>query len=537
MNISQYQTIGLLTATLLVGAVGINGCTNLDDKVFGALSSTDAKTGAVALDPAATLQGAYQALNPLANNQGDVYAMQEHTSDEMLGPTRGTDWDDFGVWRKLHQHTWDSQHSQILGAWNDMNTGAFRATQAVYAAGSNANIAAQAQFLRGFFTSYIVDLWGRTPVRKVTDDADANPQVLSRQAASNFVISDLRAAFSALPAYTTATNANVATKEAAAAMLAKIYLNRAVYNNAPASPSGPFTFVKADMDSAIYFANQVTASGKFALTASGKYYDSFHWDNDLRSKELIFTIQNTSTAQPGSVQNRYYMTLHYNQFVGGWNGFTTLADFYNSFEAGDERRGASPSDLTPVTGLTAGFLVGQQYINKASSTSASAPSSGTALTDRSGNPLVFTPNVNIGLADERQGIRVLKYLPNPTTFNNPTNDYVLLRYADVLLIKAEAILRGGTDSQGQTAAAIVNNLRTTRGASVLSTVDLPAIIAERGRELYWEGWRRSDEIRFGTFLAPVDQRPATSAATIVLFPFPQQAIDSNPNLQPQNAGY
>ncbi|WP_460933731.1 RagB/SusD family nutrient uptake outer membrane protein [Spirosoma humi] len=531
MNVSKYQTIGILTATLLIGSFGINGCTNLDDKVFGSLSSTDATLGAVTLDPAATLQGAYQALYPIANSQGRAYALEEHPSDEMMGPTRGTDWDDFGVWRKLHQHTWDSQHVEVLNAWNDLNTGAFRATQAVYAAGSNQALVAQAKFLRGFFTSYIVDLFGRTPVRQVTDAADANPAVLSRQAASNFAISDLRAAFNALPTYTTGT-ANVATKEAAATMLAKMYLNRAVYNNAPTSPAGPYTFAKADMDSAVYFANQVISSAKFALTAKGKYFDNFHWDNDARSQELIFTIQNTSTAQPGSVQNRYFMTEHYNQYIGAWNGFTTLADFYNSFEATDERRSASPSDLTPKTGLTAGFQVGQQYGAPASGSTALVP-----LKDRSGNPLVFTPAVNIALANEVAGIRVLKYLPNPLSYNNPTNDYVFLRYADVLLMKAEAIARGGTDPQGQTAAGIVNNLRTTRGASTLSTVDLPAILAERGRELYWEGWRRSDQIRFGVFTNPVDQRPTKSPDTAVLFPFPQQAIDSNPNLQPQNTGY
>jgi starch-binding outer membrane protein, SusD/RagB family len=102
MNLIKYKTIGCLTVTLLVSSIGINGCTDLDDKVFGALSSTNAATGSITLDPAATLQGAYQALNPIANSQGRAYALEEHSSDEMMGPTRGTDWDDFGVWRKLH---------------------------------------------------------------------------------------------------------------------------------------------------------------------------------------------------------------------------------------------------------------------------------------------------------------------------------------------------------------------------------------------------------------------------------------------------
>ncbi len=128
-------------------------------------------------------------------------------------------------------------------------------------------------------------------------------------------------------------------------------------------------------------------------------------------------------------------------------------------------------------------------------------------------------------------------MPQPGAVDKPVNDYVLLRYADVVLMKAEAILRGGTDTQGQTAATIVNDLRASRKATTLGTVDLTAVLAERGRELYWEGWRRQDQIRFGTFLNPVDQRPTKSPATAVLFPFPQQAIDSNPNLAPQNPGY
>ncbi len=524
MNYSKYQTIGLLGATLLFGTIG---CTNLDDKVFGQLSAIDATPGAVKLEPQATLQGAYQTLNNLATNQGGWFALEEHPSDEMMGPTRGTDWDDFGTWRKLHQHTWDASHQRILEAWNDLNTGAFRASQALSVAGSDKARIGQAAFLRGFYTSYLVDFFGRVPVRKVTDGPEDNPAVLSRKDATTFVITDLRNAFNNL----SSGAANLATKEAAATMLAKVYLNRAVYMQDPGSPAGPYTFAKSDMDSVVYFANQVIASGKYNLTARGKYFDNFHWENKTRSKELIFTIANSATSQPGNVRNRYYETLHYNQYVSAWNGFTTLADFYNSFEKTDERIGGPNPDLTPTTGLNAGFLVGQQQVY--------SPATKTLVPakDRSGNPLVFTPNVNLGAATESQGIRVIKYLPQPGAVDNPVNDYVFLRYADVLLMKAEAIARGGTDPQGQTALAIVNTLRASRGASAATAIALPALLKERGYEFYWEGSRRSDQIRFGTFLDPVDQRPTKSPATAVLFPFPQQAIDSNPNLQPQNPGY
>jgi len=222
--------------------------------------------------------------------------------------------------------------------------------------------------------------------------------------------------------------------------------------------------------------------------------------------------------------------MHYNQTPSSWNGFTTLADFYKSFEATDERIGGDYPGLTDRNGLQTGFLVGQQYGH-----------GHVALKQRGGQPLVFTPDVNLNYSTEAQGIRVIKYFPQPAADGSvnddfATNTYVILRFADVVLMKAEAILRGGTDPMGQTAAGIVNGLRTTRGASTLGTVDLTSLLAERGRELYYEGWRRNDLIRFGKFNDPVDQRPLKSALTRTVYPIPQRAVDSNPNLK-QNAGY
>jgi starch-binding outer membrane protein, SusD/RagB family len=515
MNSSRSKIYAMLGAALLLGATG---CSNLDDQVLGGLSSTSSKPDGVAIDPASSLQGVYTALNGFTG-QDNTYAMEEHSSDEMQGPTRGTDWDDFGTWRKLHQHTWTPDHNQVTGAWDQLNSGAFKATQTLSVSSASTQIKAEASFLRAYFTFFIVDLYGQVPSRAVTDAADANPKVLSRDAATNGMITDLRYAYNNLAA---TTSTGIASKEAAAGMLAKVYLNRAVFKQTGA---GPFTFAKADMDSTIFFANVVQSSPKYALAAKGKYFDNFHWDNTARSKEIMFAILNSSAAQPGNVRARYYMGLHYNQYVSGWNGFTTLADFYNSFDAKDERRGGPLPELTDSTGLNAGFLVGQQLDRK------KAP-----LKDRSGNPLAFTSNVNLAYAQEAEGIRVIKYLPQPGVIDAPSNDYILLRYADVLLMKAEAVFRGGTDPKGETAAVIINNLRTVRGAATKATIAEADILAERGFELYYEGWRRNDQIRFGTFLNPVQNRPTKSPATAVLYPIPQRAIDSNPNLK-QNDGY
>ena len=276
----------------------------------------------------------------------------------------------------------------------------------------------------------------------------------------------------------------------------------------------------------------VFSTGKFSLTES--YFDNFHFENSSRSKELVFVIQNEKGASldnGSSVRNRFYMTTHYNQVPSGWNGFTTTADFYNSFPEVDKRRQSDIAGYTELTGFNAGFLAGQQY----------KYTNGVRVKvkDRSGSDLVFTPDVSLFFSTESKGIRTMKYpleyVASSNSFNGK-NDYVFFRYADALLMKAEAILRGGTATGGETALSIVNTLRARSGAPALTAVTLNDILAERGRELYLEAVRRPDLIRFGKYNDPVNERAAKSDAFRVVYPIPNQAVSSNPNLK-QNFGY
>ncbi|MBC8151325.1 MAG: RagB/SusD family nutrient uptake outer membrane protein [Bacteroidetes bacterium] len=506
------------------------GCTNLVDRVLDRPTTLSQGAGSTDLDQ--LLNGVYSQLNSFAD-QANVYAMTEVSTDEQMLPTRGTDWDDFGTWRRLHQHTWDATHNQIIGGWNNLNTGVFRATETIAAATSgtssgtaaatNTSVQAQARFLRAYFMFHIVDLYGQVPFREADASFDSNPRVLTRAEATQFIIDDLTYAIANLPA---AKNPGRATRDAARMLLAKLYLNRAVFTQSPATPAGPFAFTPADMNLAIANCDAIIASNNYTLEPLGEYFDNFHWENTTRSNEMIFAIENDRGAPKGSVQNRYRMTMHYNHpFSGGWNGFTTLADFYNSFDAADQRRGAALPGLTDSTGLRVGFLVGQQL-----------DKNGKNLTERAGAPLVFTPNLDLVYANESNGIRAIKYPPDPTNPGQPGNDYVFFRYADLLLMKAEAILRGGTPTGGATAASLVNQVRAVRGVPALATVDAASLLAERGRELYWEGWRRNDLVRFERFLVPFDQKPGTTPAHRAVYPIPQQALDTNPNLQ-QNIGY
>nr|WP_294947759.1 RagB/SusD family nutrient uptake outer membrane protein [uncultured Mucilaginibacter sp.] len=494
-----------------------SSCAKLNETVYGS-KSVDAGGASSSAD----LNGVYSQLNGQAD-QANTYALQEHPTDEMMGPTRGTDWGDFGTWRKLHTHTWTASHNQVNDTWDQLNIGVFRATQVIARATSD-QIKAEASFLRAYFMFQIVDLYGQQPFRDPDAPNSSIPTVMTRPEATAFIIKDLEFAESKLG---TAPNIGVASKAAAQALLAKVYLNKAVYT--ATTVGGPFTFAKADMDKVIEYANKVTTAG-YTLEPAGKYFQDFAWDNSEQSHGNIFGLYNTAARQTGNAKNRWKMGLHYNQTPDGWNGFTTLADFYKSFEPADERRGVAYPGLTDKVGLRAGFAAGQQY----------GPG-GVALKQRGGAPLVFTENVNLNFSTEAQGIRVFKYFPHPNNDgsvpdNSEDNDYVFLRYADVLLMKAEAIMRGGTDPLGQTAVSIVNQIRTPRGATALGAVDATVMLAERGRELYYEGWRRNDLIRFEKFNDPVDQRPNATDKSKTLYPIPQRAVDTNPNLK-QNPGY
>ena len=160
------------------------------------------------------------------------------------------------------------------------------------------------------------------------------------------------------------------------------------------------------------------------------------------------------------------------------------------------------------------------------------------LKDRSGNPLIFTKRASLTFNNEATGIRFNKFPLNPATINDggwgSENEFPFFRFSDVRLMKAEAILRGGTDAE--TPLAIVNGLRAQRRVGALGSVNLTSLLAERGRELYMEGHRRTDLIRHGVFNTPVEERPGASEGFKVVFPIPTVSLSSNPNLK-QNFGY
>jgi starch-binding outer membrane protein, SusD/RagB family len=492
---------------IMIAIFAFTSCTKLDQSLRGETTQDDPNITAGGL-----LSSAYETMNSPYQDQARLWCLAEHTTDEVVGPTRGGDWDDNGVWRVLHAHTWDADHAFAAATFKELLQTQFAASL-VLTKTTTPQQNAEARFIRALSMFSVLDHWDQVPYRSDLVDLKKLPETKKGAACADFIIAELEAIVGNLPATGAANKAN---QNAARTLLMKLYLNRGVYGNRAAP-----TFAAADMSKVITLADQVTG-----YTLTPNYFRNFAPTNDALSTENIYTLENAPGVKGGNIRSRWYMTTHYNQNPGGWNGFTTLSDFYNKFEAVDARRGQSYTGLTNVTGMRAGFLIGQQF-----------DQNGVALQGRN-TPMIFTPAVALiesGNSLDVTGIRVVKYIPDlASPGDQKDNDYVIFRLSDVMLMKAEALLRGGTATTG-TALSMVNNLRTARSATPLAAVTLDNVLDERGRELYWEGWRRNDLVRFGKFLAPNQLKAATEAKRL-LFAIPSEQLALNPNLT-QNPGY
>jgi len=547
----------LKISSLLVLA-GLAGCTKLTEAYK---TTIPASTAALVLTPDLLLQSAYNDIPGPFVNQDQVFSLEENSTDESLVPTRGGDWDDNGVWRVIHNHTWNADHGQVLSVFNGLNALSYDATNVLNFSPSKEQ-AAEARALRAMALYYLLDLYNQFPVRNPGDTLLNAPKVYTGSAGIDFIISELN---TAMPDLAATNGVTKISPDACKALLIRCYLNRGAYQNR-AQP----TFADADMQQVITLGNQIITSGKYSYEPN--YFDNFSSTNS-GSKEAIFIYPSSSglTVNNPGMQARWMMGHHYNEYDGqapnaGWNGFSTTSDFYTSFgvptpttayTGGDTlvdtrigQRTTSNYATYVNSGIRPGFLIGQQY-----------DQNHVALKDRKGNPLAFDPiiaptMIETGSNLEVTGIRVDKYVPD---FSDPGGKYyssnvgnslMLIRYPEIVLDVAEAYMRQAAPDNAA-ALALVNQLRTARGAATVASLPLnpsnPApggslvddpncLLAERGHELYWESSRRTDLIRFGVFLTAWQYKPADNGTTNLLYPIPNQALGVNPNLT-QNPGY
>ncbi len=517
----------------------LSGCTDLSEETFSVI--TPDKFYKTDKEITAALAPIYAQLRAL---EWSYWTMSQVTTDETVVPTRGQDWFDDRRWLNLHEHNFQPTQVDFNGAWVDLYTGIARAngllqTLQEIEAPNEAQLEAEVRLLRALYYYFLLDLFGNVPI--VGDDefvVDPNnpPATEPRDKVFRFVESELLFARDNLPE--TPPLPGRVTKWVAEALLASLYLNAGVFtkNSTELDPNGYNSCMDVQTSggqnacqAAVQHADNVINSGYFRLAEGEEWFQNFLPNNE-NSPEIIFATQHL--PEPGLGMNFQMRTLHYFQLEPSpWNGHAILAETYNMFDDDDLRKTI--------------FLVGQQYAEpRGNCIGRQCYSQGEPLTDRAGNPLVYTPEIqNIFNATEYEGVRVLKYGPDPNHVGGDHgNDYAWFRLPEMYLIKAEALneLNGPTQEVVDLINAVRN--RVFEPDKPISLADYPtkeamreAILNERLFEFTWEAKRRQDLIRHGKFTRAYQFKPQ-SDPKVLLLPIPQQQLDANPNLV-QNPGY
>jgi starch-binding outer membrane protein, SusD/RagB family len=507
--------------------LAIKSCTDLDEQYESHLTEDQVANSENSNVDALLTNLRYATKPPFQNAFGGVISLSEITTDILIAPTRGPDWDDNGTWRQLHQHRWNADHSFVTRCFSDLNGVIFAATDLLRFHPTRQQ-EVTARFYRAWSMYFVLDFFDQVPYRDPGENTLESARVRKGLDALEYIIGEINELMPDLPD----GPASEPNKNAAKVLLMKCYLNKGVYANRQFP-----TFDVADMNKVISFANEVLNANQYSF--SGNYFDNFAPNNDLIGRENIFTQENVAAANDSPLILLTIIPLHYASTPFGSNGWAVPSDFYDKFEDGDKRKGQAyntpEGPPNPGNRINMGFLFGQQY-----DLFTDEP-----LSDRTGKPLIFTREVaalETGYNLEVTGIRPQKYAFDYSNQVSFKNDWVYLRLSDVLLMKAEAILRGGNATSagpyGSSPLELVNAIRVdpSRAASALSSIDLNTLLDERARELWLECWRRQDLIRFGKFLEPFHEKVYVSDPKYLLFPIPSQQMNVNSNLV-QNPGY
>ena len=482
----------------------MTGCSFLNEQPSSALTEEQAFGSMAALRNNAVLS-VYMYLGGNADSQGlqgtgrGVYDLNSLTTDEQIIPTRGGDWYDGGYWQDLHNHAWTADDRSIRDTWDYLfkvvmlcNSGIVH-IEAYNKADKDADLLAEykaeLRAVRAMYYWYLLDLYGRVPIVTRTDIPTDSIQLASRKQVYQFAVKELQESMPLLAK----DHANHSLGEyygrmtyfVASFVLMKLYINHVVYTGEEQPALYDSIVSLADMLSNYYWLED-------------NLEDNFSLDNDL-SMENIYVIP----REVGKYVAQYkyeHRTLHYNHAaalgIGGENGTSATLETLDVF-------GYNTEHQDPRFDMY--FYYGTVFVDNKM-----------VYREDGKTPLVYEPDkvamdVSNTPYEKTAGARLRKYEHDPNGIqdcNVAKNDIVLFRYADVLLMKAEAKLR-----KGQSAYNEIRKIRDRVGASEITSPTLQDIYHERWRELMWEGWHRNDMIRFGKW---------TGHTTV--FPIPQDML-------------
>jgi len=447
------------------------------------------------------------------------FILQEVSTEIGIVPTRTNGgWNDGGRWIDAHQHTWDATHQDVTELFSKyFNVIASTNTLVELLNDTEGKVdnvpaaIAEMRAVRAYAYLQLMDLFGNIPI---VTEAQIDPNDLpsnrdqTRADVFNFVEKELTEILPDMPSVAEMSADERQnfyprfTKEAAQAMLVRLYLNAEVYSGTER------------WQDVVDVADDIINSNAFTLTES--IWDSFVPENE-NTPEIIMAISQSNQditlgdfdARGGNWVNQ--LGLHpslqekFNLPSTPWGGTNVGVDHYEDYEDGDFRKSL--------------ILKGEQRTE-------------------SGKLLVnLTEISDLHNSPFSEGFKSIKYKPDPQKNGiHSRNDYVLIRYAEVLLSKAEALFRLGRTGE---AKVLVDQVRERNfdPYTPLPNLTEDIILKEWAREFMWENQYRTHLIRHGKFLNNrYKYKDTDTPSHRIVYPIPQNELDRNPNLV-QNPGY
>jgi hypothetical protein len=517
----------------------LTGCTDLDVPVESELTpdnfpKTEEDFIAISGPVYTFLHYKYYTINQIL--------IQELMGDGAVLTANGGNWFDDGRYKNYHHHTVNADQRFIRECWTAWYNGISKVNSLLplfYAAEETParnRAIAEIKAMRAFFYFLLMDDFGGVPI--VTDfGPDSEPKGRdSREDVFNFIEREILEVLPELSSETGVNTYSRPTKWVAYALLAKLYMNAEVYTG---HQRWNDAVSMCDM-----IITEAQTNGTFAL--DDDYLGMFYPDNGPQIKDFIFVIPCDSYNNKEHIPTRYWLhpALRYKyELPFNPSGCVrTWPEYYNKFTVSGD------NDVRKNIWLT-----GKQYMFDGTPIIINTTRVG--LDSRYDGPdpgapveyqLEFTPEIEFRDPETFEtgndqlgravGYRANKFYPDKTSITrNQNNDLPIFRYADILLLKAEAILRGATATMGQTPVSLANMVRARAKATPYTTIDLNELLDERARELAFEGWRRNDLIRFGKFEEPWGVKTNTDVRKRIL-PIPTEQIVLNPLLE-QNPSY
>lgn len=485
--------------------------------------------------------GAHEEGEGLQGTCRGIYDYNTLTTDEAIIPIRGGNWYDGGLWENMYDHTWTATDTDLYNVWKYLYKVIVLSTKsletiekhkALLTEQQRVDYAAEVRAVRAMYYYYAMDMFGRIPILQSSTQKTADIRQSNRSDVFWYVVKELQDVAPLLANEHSNLQGNYygrVTRPVAWFLLAKLSLNAEVYTDDDwtdsSRPDGKTIMFdingnkKNAWQTCVHYCDLITAAG---YTLEADYSKNFAVHNE-GSTENIFTIP----LDKNLYLNEFHYLFRSRHYAhgGAYSGASengTCATLHTMAVNGFGTE-------TPDARLDMNFYTGKVEVD------------GKYVTLDDGTPLEYKPlavekNLTASPYLETAGARMKKYEVDRTAYSDgrmPDNDIVLYRYADVLLMKSEAKVRNGESGDEE-----MNAVRSRVGMPSLPAT-LDNILNERLLELVWEGWRRQDMIRFGTYCNQYDIHTPSEAdkkGYTTVFPIPAKARELNPNLK-QNPGY